>query len=103
MLLPFGLLAAICFATGGLFMKHADGVRQLPPALAFLFLFCLGAVLQSYAMRGTGMAVTYVLVLGLEAALALGLSVWLLGESLSPAKLAGVALTIAGVALLRGA
>jgi drug/metabolite transporter (DMT)-like permease len=49
------------------------------------------------------MAVTYVLVLGLEAALALGFGVWLLGESLSSAHVIGMALTIAGIALLRAA
>jgi multidrug transporter EmrE-like cation transporter len=101
MLLLLGLLAALCFTTGGLFMKYADGLRQLPPALAFLLLFGLGAVLQSHAMRGTGMAVTYVLVLGLEAALAVGFGVWLLGESLSRAKMVGMTLTLAGIALLR--
>jgi len=103
MLLLLGLLAALCFTTGGLFMKHADGFRQAPPALAFLLLFGLGAVFQSHAMRGAGMAVTYVLVLGLEAVLALGFGVWLLGESLSPARAAGMALTIAGIVLLRAA
>jgi multidrug transporter EmrE-like cation transporter len=103
MMLLLGLLAALCFTTGGLFMKHADGFRQLTPALAFLLLFCVGAILQSHAMRGSGMAVTYVLVLGLEAALALGFGVWLLGESLSSANVVGMALTIAGIALLRAA
>jgi multidrug transporter EmrE-like cation transporter len=103
MLLLHGLLAALCFTTGGLFMKYADGFRQLPPAMAFLLLFGVGAVFQSHAMRGAGMAVTYVLVLGLEAALALGFGVWLLGESLSVAKLAGIALTLAGIVLLRAA
>jgi multidrug transporter EmrE-like cation transporter len=103
MLLLLGLLAALCFTTGGLFMKYADGFRQLTPALAFLLLFGAGAVLQSHAMRGAGMAVTYVLVLGLEAALALGFGVWLLGESLSPARIAGMVLTLVGIALLRAA
>lgn len=102
-MLVLGLLAALCFTTGGLFMKYADGFRQLAPGAAFLLLFGVGAVLQSYAMRGTGMAVTYVLVLGLEAALAFGFGVWLLGESLSTAKVAGIGLTLAGVALLRTA
>ncbi|MEZ5291791.1 MAG: SMR family transporter [Vicinamibacterales bacterium] len=102
-MLLLGLLAALCFTTGGVFMKHADGFRQLLPALTFVALFGLGAVLQSLAMRGTGMAVTYVLVLGLEAALALGFGVWLLGETLSPVKMAGMGLTLAGIALLRAA
>jgi multidrug transporter EmrE-like cation transporter len=96
-----GLLAALCFTTGGLFMKHADGFRQLAPGLAFLLLFGVGAVLQSHAMRGNGMAVTYVVVLGLEAALALAFGVWLLGESMSAIKVAGLGLTLVGIALLR--
>jgi len=98
-----GLLAALCFTTGGLFMKQADGFRQLMPGLAFLLLFGVGAVLQSHAMRGNGMAVTYVVVLGLEAALALGFGVWLLGESMSAIKVAGLGLTLVGIALLRSA
>ena len=102
-MLLLGLLAALCFTIGGVFMKHADGFRQPWPALAFLLLFGVGAVLQSHAMRGTGMAMTYVVVLGLEAALALGFAVCLLGESLSPVKIAGMGLTLAGIALLRAA
>jgi multidrug transporter EmrE-like cation transporter len=49
------------------------------------------------------MAMTYVVVLGLEAALAVGFAVCLLGESLSPVKLAGMGLTLAGIAMLRAA
>lgn len=96
-----GLLAALCFTIGGLFMKSADGVRHLAPAVGFLLLFGAGAVLQSYAMRGAGMAVTYVLVLGLEAALAVGFGMGLLGESLSPVRIVGIGLTLVGIALLR--
>lgn len=102
-MLLLGLLAALCFTTGGIFMKHADGFRQLAPAASFVLLFGVGAVLQSHAMRGTGMAATYVLVLGLEAALALGFGVWLLGEPLSTVKVVGMGLTFAGIALLRAA
>jgi quaternary ammonium compound-resistance protein SugE len=102
-MLLLGLLAALCFASGGFFMKHAEGMRHVTPTLTFLVLFGVGAILQSHAMRGTGMAVTYVLVLGLEAVLAVGLSVWLLGESMPPAKVAGIAVTLAGIALLRSA
>lgn len=102
-MLLLGLLAALCFTTGGLFMKHADGFRQVTPGMAFLLLFGIGAVLQSHAMRGTGMAVTYVLVLGLEAALALGFDVLLFRESLTTIKVAGIGLTLIGIALLRAA
>jgi multidrug transporter EmrE-like cation transporter len=96
------VLAALCFTVGGLFMKYADGFRHPPAGVAFLLLFGLGAVLQSHAMRNEGLAVTYVLVLGLEAAFAVAFGLFLLGEAVSLVKLAGVAVTVAGIALLRG-
>ena len=98
----FCVLSALCFTTGGLFMKYADGFRHAPAGIAFLLLFGVGAVLQSYAMRNEGLAVTYVLVLGLEAAFAVAIGLFLLGETISVLKLTGVAVTVAGIALLRG-
>ncbi|HEX8436347.1 DMT family transporter [Archangium sp.] len=95
------LLAATCFASGGIFMKLAGGVSRPLPTLAFLALFGLGAVLQSLAMRREDMGVVYLAVLGLEAALALGFSVLLFREELSVARVTAVVLILVGVALLR--
>jgi hypothetical protein len=72
MQLILSAVAAFCFALGGVFMKQADGIRHASAAFVFLFLFASGAVLQSEAMRGAGLALTCVLVLGLEAATAVG-------------------------------
>ncbi|MGE0592409.1 MAG: hypothetical protein AB7G23_09410 [Vicinamibacterales bacterium] len=102
-MLALAAAAALCFSLGGLFMKQADGLRLLAPGVAFLLLFALGAVLQSYAMRGTGLAVTYVMVLGLEAAIATGLAVGLLGEPMSAVKAGGIVLTLVGIAVMRTA
>jgi drug/metabolite transporter (DMT)-like permease len=63
--------------------------------------FCAGAAMQTLAMRRSEISVNYILVLGLEAALALVLGVAWLGEAVSPLKLAGVALIVVGVAALR--
>jgi multidrug transporter EmrE-like cation transporter len=63
--------------------------------------FSVGAVLQTVAMRGEQMAITYIVVLGFEAISALVLSVLLLNESASLAKVAGVALVLGGIVLLR--
>src|SRR6186997_3397535 len=101
MALTFNLLAAACFGAGGLFMQQADGFRHLGPGVVFLGLFVAGAVLQSFAMRGEAMAVTYVVVLGLEATLAVVLAVVFLGETLSVVRIAGLVFTIAGIVLLR--
>jgi quaternary ammonium compound-resistance protein SugE len=94
-------LAAFCFASGGVFMKTSAGASRPLPTMAFLLLFVAGAVLQARAMRRLDMGVAYVAVLGLEAVLALGFSILLLGERLSLFRLFAVILIVSGVALLR--
>lgn len=95
------VLAATCFAVGGIFMKYAEGVTRPLPTLAFLALFAVGALLQGYAMRKADLGVVYIAVLGLEAALALIFSVALFKESLSVTRVTAVLLILVGVALLR--
>jgi multidrug transporter EmrE-like cation transporter len=94
-------LAALCFAAGGVFMKNSDGGARLSPTLAFLGLFAAGALLQARAMRSADMGVVYVAVLGLEAVLALGFAVVLLGERFSLLRMLAIALIVVGVGLLR--
>ncbi len=94
-------LAAVLFAVGGIFMKWSSGMTRLAPSTAFLALFCAGASLQSIAMKRADMGVVYIFVLGLEAVAALALSVWLLGERLSVARICAVALILSGIVLLR--
>jgi multidrug transporter EmrE-like cation transporter len=94
-------LAALCFAAGGVFMKSSAGASRPLPTIAFLLLFLAGAILQARAMRRLDMAVVYIAVLGLEAVLALGFSVLLLGERVSLFRLVAVILIVAGIALLR--
>ena len=52
-------------------------------------------------MKRSELSVNYILVLGLEAALAVLLSIGVLGEAVSPRKAAGLALILAGVMSLR--
>jgi small multidrug resistance pump/quaternary ammonium compound-resistance protein SugE len=93
--------ASVAYAVGGVFMKLSRGVTQPGPTIAVLLLFSAGALLQARAMRDAEMGVSYVIVLGLEAALAVLLSAFVLGESLSSSRLAAMAVVIAGVAWLR--
>jgi small multidrug resistance pump/quaternary ammonium compound-resistance protein SugE len=97
------VLASVCFAVGGIFMKLSEGVSRPLPSVAFLLLFLLGAVLQAVALRRADLGVVYIAVLGLEAALTLVFSVLLLRESLSFARVLAVLLIVAGVLLLRRA
>ena len=82
-------------------MKQSAGLTQLRPTLLVFVLFALGAGLQTLAMRGQQMAVTYIVVLGLEAVTAFSLGVFFLNESSSMTKLAGVGLVLAGIVTLR--
>lgn len=101
MSLLLAMLAALFFTTGGIFMKHADGLRHPAHVLGFVVLFALGAMLQSQAMRGAELGATYILVLGLEAALAFGFGVIFFDEAATLRKLAAVIAIVAGIALLR--
>jgi quaternary ammonium compound-resistance protein SugE len=94
-------LAALSFSIGGYFMKLSAGLTQLRPTVLMFAFFSVGTVLQTVAMRGEQMAVTYIAVLGFEAITALALSMILLKESGSMSKFAGVALVLAGIVLLR--
>ncbi|MHB2018308.1 MAG: DMT family transporter [Candidatus Xenobia bacterium] len=95
------ILAAVSYVAGGVAMKHADGLRHLLPSLLVFAAFGLGAALQTLAMRYESLGVGYVVVLGLEAALAVLAGVLLLHETLPLRQLCGIALVIAGIILLK--
>jgi len=74
-------LAALSFSIGGYFMKLSAGLTRLRPTVMVVVFFSIGTVLQTVAMRGEQMAITYIVVLGFEAISALALSMILLHES----------------------
>lgn len=94
-------LAALSFSIGGYFMKGSAGLTQFRPTMLMFSFFIAGASLQTIAMRGQQMVITYVVVLGLEAISAYSLGVFFLKEGSSFARLAGVALVLAGILVLR--
>jgi len=94
-------LAALSFSIGGYFMKLSAGLTQFRPTVLVFAFFAVGACLQTVAMRGEQMSITYIAVLGLEAIAAFSLGVFLLGERSSVTKIAGIGLVLVGIALLR--
>ena len=94
-------LAALAFSVGGYYMKLSAGLTQFRPTVLVFAFFAIGAGLQTLAMRGQQMAVTYIVVLGLEAITAFSLGVFFLREGSSATKLAGVGLVLAGIVVLR--
>ena len=95
------ILAALTFSVGGYFMKLSDGLTQLRPTLLVFACFGIGACFQTIAMQGEQMSITYVVVLGLEAVIALLLSILLLNEGISLPKMLGIGLVLLGIVLLR--
>lgn len=94
------LLAALSYVTGGVCMKLSVGLTHPWPSLALFTFFLTGAGLQAVAMRRAEMGVAYILVLGLEAVLALLVGILFFKESSSPWKLMGAALVVVGMILL---
>ena len=94
------IAAALAFAVGGLFMKYSAGMTKWQPSAAFFILFCAGAAFQALAMKKAGMGVVYLFVLGLESIVAFLISVLILRESASAARIVAVALIATGIALL---
>lgn len=95
------VVAALCFAAGGVLMKNAAGMTRALPTVGFMLLFIAGATCQALAMKGASMGTVYVAVLGLEAVLALLLSRFFLGETITGTQYLAAVLVIAGTALLR--
>ena len=101
MFITLTCFAALSFSIGGYFMKLSAGLTRTSPTLFMFVLFGIGAALQTLAMRGQQMAVTYIVVLGLEAITAFSLGVIFLKEGSSISKLAGIGLVLIGIVVLR--
>lgn len=99
--LLLAVLSAVCFTTGGVFMKHSQGLTKLFPTLAVFALFIVGAAFNILLMKREDLGVAYVFVLGLEAVLAFLLGVWLFKEPVLLPRVLGVGLIVVGILLLK--
>ncbi len=99
--LAFYSLAAALYVAGGVFMKHSAGLTRWLPALALVALSSAGALVQAFAMKEETLGSSYVLVLALEALLAVVAGYFLFAEQVNARMLGGVALVVAGILLLR--
>jgi multidrug transporter EmrE-like cation transporter len=95
------VIASVLYAIGGLFMKLSSGMSRPAPTVAFLTLFVGGAVCQALGMRRTDLVVSYVLVLGTEALVAVMLSALYLHERYSPSRIAAILVILAGMLWLK--
>ncbi len=94
--------AALSFVVGGFFMQMSQGLSQIVPTISIYLCFGLGATLQALVMHRSGeMGITYVLIVGLEAVLAVSCGIFFFKEGYSLMKLVGIALVTIGVVFLR--
>lgn len=95
-------LAAISYVVGGMAMKWSNGFANLPATLGVFAAFLLGSALQTYGMKFEALGVGYVLVLGLEAILAVFAGILFFQEGLPIRNAVGVTFVIVGMVLLKG-
>lgn len=94
-------LSASLYVAGGMFMKYSAGLTRLQPALALVAFFSAGALVQAWAMKQEALGSSYVVVLGLEALLAVIAGYFLFAEQMTVKMISGVALVVLGIILLR--
>lgn len=94
-------LAAALYVIGGVFMKHSAGLTRWFPVVGLVVVFATGALVQALAMKQEALGSSYVVVLGLEALLAVLAGYFLFAEQLNARIVSGVALVVAGILLLR--
>jgi multidrug transporter EmrE-like cation transporter len=97
----FVVAASFAFGFGGAVMKLSEGLHRLWPTAVVVALFVVGALLLAHAVRTEGLSVAYVVGLGIEAVVAIGLGRYLFDERLTVSQGIGVVLILAGVASVR--
>jgi len=99
--IAFYSLAAALYVAGGILMKYSQGLTKLLPALALVICFSAGALVQAWAMRNEALGPSYVVVLGLEALLAVVAGSVIFAEQIYVRLLSGGVLIVLGIVVLR--
>lgn len=93
-----GAIAAEVAATTA--MKYSDGFSKLWPSLATLLGYVIAFALLAQTLKTVSVGTAYAIWAGVGTAVIAGIGMMFLGEGLSAAKVAGIALIIGGVVLL---
>ncbi|MBL9079608.1 MAG: hypothetical protein JNL08_19045 [Planctomycetes bacterium] len=101
MVLWLNLAAALGYAFGALCMKSSEAFARPGASIGVFACFGTAATLQTFAMHRQDVSAGYVIVLGVEAIAAVALGVLFCRETMTPLRLVGVALVVAGVWCLR--
>jgi len=94
-------VAAALYVAGGTLMKYSEGLTRPLPSVALVLVFGAGALIQAWAMKHEALGPSYVIVLGLEALLAVVAGNLIFAEHLTVKTIYGVTLVVLGIAILR--
>jgi multidrug transporter EmrE-like cation transporter len=96
------MATALCSAVGIVILKRGleGGVVHMATLVAGLFIYGLGITLGIWLVGRYAVSLAYPIVVGLSLVVLAAISALALGETLSPLKLAGMALIVLGVVLL---
>lgn len=95
--------SVVCEVLGTVALKHSSGFTKLLPAAAAALFYLLAVWLMAIAMKHLEMGVTYAVWAASGTAITAAVGILAYGEGASPAKLAGLALVVAGVVSLSAA
>ena len=98
----YGLLAAAIAAevAGTTAMKYSEGFTRLWPSLITVVGYALAFALLAQTLKTLSIGTAYAIWAGVGTAAVAAIGVLWMGESAGPAKLAGIALIVAGVVVL---
>lgn len=91
------IIGSVAFSVGGAFMRLSDGFTRLWPSVLVAACFVVGAGFLARAVHRGGLGQTYVLGLGIEAVISVGIGLAVLGERLTVAQTAGIAIILVGL------
>lgn len=95
------ILGSLAFGIGGAFMRLSDGFTRLWPSVIVATCFVIGAGFLARAVDRGGLSTTYVVGLGFEALISVGIGLLILGERLTGAQTVGIAIILVGLVTLK--
>ena len=95
------IIGSLAFSVGGAFMGISDGFTKFWPSVMIVACFVTGAGFLAKAVNRGGLSTTYVMGLGIEALISVGIGLALYGERLTASQSAGVVIILLGLATLK--
>ncbi len=92
---------SFAFSIGAAFMKSSQGLTRMLPTMMVVLWFLIGAGLLTKAVTAESTSFAIMVSLGLEALITILIGAFLLGDHISARQALGMAVVIAGVALVR--